>query len=392
MPEVLAGLGIFGLVGVAAAASLFCLFQPVWALVDCIDSDRDRETKVLVSLAIVCTWGLGSLVYGLFFARSRNLRGFTVVSTLAMVAIAVLSVGSCVSAIATQARRAAERNEAREAEARRRAAEFAPAPIARDAVAPFVALHLTRTGRHTTSTALAEFDLAGPIASTARDVRGGILRVAHDAVGGRNFALTRHAFGAISAKTGEFIGIAVDPGLDFSWPKGIAWDPESERAVVLTSHVYTRLFTYDPATSSWEMLPTALRDVPAAGLACVPGESSFYALDVPLQAKELSALHRFNRAGAHVGRVALSPPVPLSDGDDAVGAQLFHSSGKLVLLLPPLDADPATGGEHSTRTERLFAIDPRTGAVYAHRSPSARLSGARGGLARGGLEATSARR
>jgi len=83
MPEILTGLGIFGLVTVCALASLFCLFQPIWALVDCVDSDRDRETKVLVTVAILFTWGLGSLVYGIFFAKSFSSFALYLVSRAA---------------------------------------------------------------------------------------------------------------------------------------------------------------------------------------------------------------------------------------------------------------------------------------------------------------------
>ena len=114
MPEVLTGLGVLGLVAAVALASLFCLVQPVWALIDCVDSNRDRESKVLISIAIFFTWGVGSLVYGLFFARSRNLRGFTVVAMLVLMGLGVASFGSCVSGIATQARRAASLAEERQ--------------------------------------------------------------------------------------------------------------------------------------------------------------------------------------------------------------------------------------------------------------------------------------
>ena len=157
MPEVLTGLGVLGLVAAVALASLFCLVQPVWALIDCVDSNRDRESKVLISIAIFFTWGVGSLVYGLFFARSRNLRGFTVVAMLVLMGLGVASFGSCVSGIATQARRAASLAEERQGEAVRRAAAFQPPAAAADAVAPFHAILFARSGAHSATTSLAEF-------------------------------------------------------------------------------------------------------------------------------------------------------------------------------------------------------------------------------------------
>jgi hypothetical protein len=360
LPAMLAGLGILGLLGVLALASLFCLVQPVWALVDCVDSDRDGETKVLLSIAIFFTWGLGSLVYGLFFARSANLRRFTIVASLVLAAITVASFGSCVSGMATHARRVATRAEERRAEMERRAASFRPAAVDANAVAPFHAILFARTGPHSATTALAEFTLAGPVPSSARDVRGGVRHVSHDAERGRTFALTQHAFGALSPRTGEFIEIAVDPGFDFSWPRGLAWDPVSQQAVVVTSHVYTRFFRYDPQTSAWEELPVKLRDLPVAGLAYVPEAELFYALSVQPNARELTHLQRFNRSGSSLGPLALTPAIPLADGRDAERAQIQHSSGELVVMLPPFAADGF--GE----PDRIFLIDPRTGSVAAH--------------------------
>jgi hypothetical protein len=364
MPEFLTGLSIFGLVTVLALASLFCLFQPIWSLVDCIDSDRDRETKVLVSVAILFTWGAGSFVYGLFFTKSANLRRFTVVSTLVMIGLVVVSFSSCVSAIATHAKRSAARQELEQSEARRRAAAFAPAFAPADAVAPFYALLVSRTSRHSATTALAEFTLAGPIARSARDVRGGVRHVAHDTENGRTFALTQHTFGALSPQTGEFITIAVDPSFDFSWPKGLAWDADARKVIVMTSHVFTQFFRYDPATSAWEKLPTTIRDLPLSGLAWAPAEGMLYSLVVGGRETEIGELQRFNGTGANLGRVALSPPIPISAADDAGAAQLQHSSGKLVLMLPPL-APPGTADD-AFGPDRIFLIDPSTGAVSAH--------------------------
>jgi len=370
MPEILAGLGVFGLVAVVGLGCLFWIVQPIWSLVDCVDSDRERETKILVSLAIFFTWGLGSAVYGLFFANSANLRRFTIFSSLILALLTIVSFSSCVSAIVAQSKKAAERHEVEQAEAHERALAFAPPRVEGDAVAPFTAIHFARTGRHSASTALAEFTLAGPIPSTARDVRGGVRQVAHDSEAGRTFALTQHAFGALSPRTGEFIEIAVDPSLDFSWPKGVAWDPQTQSAIVMTSHVHTEFFRYAPAVSSWEKLPSSLRDLPVTGLAYVPEQDLLYALGEPERGSELSELQRFNRAGAHLGRLALSPPIPLADGDDAARGQIQSSSGKLVLVLPAYSADDPAA------PDRIFMIDPTSGQVYAHETMLATVDAA----------------
>ena len=133
----------------------------------------------------------------------------------------------------------------------------------------------------------------------------------------------------------------------------------------MTSHVYTRFFTYDATTSAWEKLPSELRDLPLTGLAWVPDTSALYSLGTPSRSTEVANLVRFSRNGALIGRVPLDPAIPVGPGD-VEHAQLHESSGKLVLLLPPLTesdaASPPTG------RDRIFLIDPTTGAVSAHRT------------------------
>lgn len=127
MPEILTGLGVAGTIAVVLIASFFCLVQPIWAIVDCVDSDRDRDTKVLLSIAIFFTWGVGSLVYGLFFAASRHLRKFTAVVSLLVAVLTVATFGSCVTAIGTQAKRAQEQQAQKQAAALQKVADFRPA-------------------------------------------------------------------------------------------------------------------------------------------------------------------------------------------------------------------------------------------------------------------------
>lgn len=370
MPEVFAGLSIFSLVAAFALSSLFCLFQPIWSIVDCIDSDRERETKVLVSVAILLTWGVGSLVYGFFFTKSRNLRWFTIVTSLVMVGLVVLMVSSFISAIATHAKRVEVEQELQQAAVRERIEAFSVPLVPADAVAPFYALAISRTGRHSSVTSLAEFTLAGAIGRSARDVRGGVRDVAHDAKRNRTFALTQHAFGALSPASGEFIEIAFDPGVEASWPKGIAWDSEEEKVIVMTSHVYSRFLKYDPETLVWEALATKIRDLSMVGLAYVPETDEFYSIADPAHGTEVATLLRFNRTGALLGRVSLVPAIPVNE-DGTFQPQLHASSGKLVLMLPALAAPGPDGGTAESAVplgapDRIFLVDPASGAVSAH--------------------------
>jgi hypothetical protein len=369
MPEVLTGLSLLGWLLVIAVTTCFFFVQPVWSLIDCIESDRDRDTKILVGVLLFFTWGLGSVLYGVFFAGSKALRSFTVLGAVALAVLSVASFGTCVSAVVSSSEKADQRRQADLIEAKLRLEEFAPAFAAADAVAPFHALLWVRDGSITPSVSQAEFTAAGPRLASARNIDNGVRHVAHDPAAGRTFAVTQHEFGAISPTTGEFIEIGVDPTFEFSWPKGVVWDATAQRVVVLTSHVYTHLFAYNPLTSSWEQL-AKLRGPNLVGLAFAPGEDLYFSIETQAPRSSLSALERFNRAGAKVGRLVLSPPIPLAADDDLEGAQLHSSSDKLVAILPGVEGD----GE-LREADRVFVIDPKSGVVAAHRAEEQIVSG-----------------
>ncbi len=367
LPSFLAASGLAGVFAALVLGTLFCLVQPIWAIIDCIESDREKDAKVLVSVALLVTWGLGSTLYGLFLSVSRALRVFTLVMLavlflLGVGGIATCAVGAFQGAKESQRQAAIEKVEIEEA-----IRTFRPAAVAADAVEPFPALHFTYPGSGPashgapSSVSLADHDLAGPIAASARDVSPEVRHVATSADGGV-FALTTHEFGAISPATGRFVEIAVDPQLedDFSWPKGLAFDPVAQRMVVLTSHVHTRFFRYDPRTSAWERLPSEHRNGSLVALAYSPADASLYALERPHGGRELTTLRRFNDQGASIGVVALDPPIPVPEDLDA-GFQLHASSGNLVLIVPP---SAASGGE-AAAGGRLYLVDREDGDVAA---------------------------
>ncbi len=364
MEQLLAATGVFGVLAAIALGTLVRLVQPIWAIIDCVDSDRERDTKVLVSVLLFFTWAMGGLFYGLFFADSRSLRRFTIGVIVVLFLMIVGGVGACTLGAFQHAQRSQAEAELEREEAAVRLAEFSPAAIAPDALAPFPALLLVG-GEMRRSASVADFTLAGPVAASARDVSSRIRHVA--AAAGGLYALTDHDFGAVSPATGGLVEIGIDPRFEkeFSWPKGLAWDGASEKLVLMTSHIYTRFFTYDPRTAEWSLLPAERRGEQLIGLAWLREDGSLYALEVPGGGvRELETVQRFNTTGAHLGTLRLEPPIPLPPGLEK-GFQLHASSGMLVLMIPPYEP----GGEATASDARVYAIDPASGAVFAA-SPS----------------------
>jgi len=72
-------------------------------------------------------------------------------------------------------------------------------------------------------------------------------------------------------------------------------------------------------------------------------------------------VHRFSPSGAHLGTLALSPPIPIARHD--VPPQIVASDGLLVLVMPPLEGE---GG-----AARVFVVDPVDGQVAVSTSKRA---------------------
>jgi len=358
--QLLAATGIFGVVAALALASVFLLVQPVWAIIDCVDSDRQSETKVLVSVALLCTWGLGGLLYGAFFANSRNLRVFTLVTLALLILLGVASIGTCTLGAIQSSERSRQEDEIASAKAEQELREFEPGAIAPDAIAPFRAL-LFVGGMTRRSASVADFTLGGPVLASARDVSE---RIRHVAAGpDALFAITDHDFGAISPTTGRLVKIALDPSLEkeFSWPKGLAFDAEAQKLVILSAHVSTRFYRYDPRTAAWERLPAEPRGGDLRGLAWLPETELLYSLELEPRTRYLERIQRFNTQGASVGALPIVPRIPLPS-HLGTGFQLHASSGHLVLIVPPA---AAKAGKAPVEPQRIFAIEPGTGAVLA---------------------------
>jgi hypothetical protein len=360
--QLLQATGMLGVLLAVLLGFVGLLIIPWWAIVDCVTSKRSDGFKAVVTILLILTWGLGSLIYGLALARSKALR----VLTITVLAGVFLLIAISGTAIVFGARRSiVVMEEERQEQVAEIAASFRPETIDPEAVGSFHAVLHTPGVYGPQAASVASFTLAGQDRATARDTDKDVRHIAFDTVNERYFALTGHDFGTITPSSGRFTKIEVDPSLDdFSWPKGIAIDAERGRVVIMTSHVYTRFFTYDTQTSDWQQLPAELRDVPLVALAYAREDDALYALEVPARALALETIHRFNAQGAAVGTIALWPPIPTSEHADE-RYQLVSTGGWLLLLAPPYDA----GGQAAVSSiglvdgMRIFAIDPETGRV-----------------------------
>lgn len=351
-----AGAGVIGLATAWALGVLLLLVIPVLAIADCAATDRHRGSRGLVILLLLLSWSLGGLIYALLFPGWRWLRGFALLSLVGLVVLAVLSTASCVIGAKGASERSRQQRDLRLEEA---FAAFEPRPVPLDSVGRVTAV--LRVGD---SVSAAEWTLAGPDHASARPVDSRVRHLAVEPGRGRTFALTDHEFGIVTPSTGSFTPIGLDSSLEpLSWPQGVAYVGDAGPVVVMTSHVYTRFYTYDPDTADWRQLPAEHRDLPIQGLAWSTAEESLYALGHDSAKHAVATLYRFNLQGALTGIVPLAPPVPVAETPGA-SPQLQAAGGSLVLILP---ADPRRDGSAEAA---VLAVDPVSGVVSRARRPA----------------------
>jgi hypothetical protein len=132
---------------------------------------------------------------------------------------------------------------------------------------------------------------------------------------------------------------------------------------VMTSHVSTQFYRFDPDSSAWQRLPAEIRGLPIVGLTYLASDGCLYALEYESGDRALRRIQRFNTEGASLGAVDLHPVVPV--GSEGL-FQLQTSGDRLILILPPLATEPvrtATPAGASTGN-RTFVVDPKSGEVF----------------------------
>ena len=349
----LGGLGILGIVGGVCLGFVTLLLLPWWAILDCAFSRRSAGLKVVGVVLLVITWGLGSLIYGLFATTSRVLR---VVTAVAFGGVLLLLVTGGVSLIAGAGVHGKLRSEEERRERDAIVAQFRPGALPARDLAAFEALHFTFNAYGHATTALARFDAGGPDFDSARDTERAVRQVACDGGRTRCWALTDHDFGAVDPSSGRFTRIEVDASLanDLSWPKGIAFDSNEQKVYVMTCGVFTKLYRFDPATRAWEVLPAEIRGLSVVNLTYSSSDRCLYATEHEAHDPALRRLQRFNTSGASLGPIDLAPAIPIGDAAEDL-FQIQASGDKLVLILPPETT--------ASSANRVFVVDPRTGEV-----------------------------
>lgn len=230
-------------------------------------------------------------------------------------------------------------------------------------LADFAGVHSVPTNPATRSASIVDFSWQGSVLSAAtesmRSIDGSIRRVVIE--GDRLYGVDTHDFGEIVGSNARFEKIKPPAELpEMNWTAGLTSD--SGRILILRSHVYSHIYTFEPSTHAWRVLHEsrgALR-----GLAADVQSGELFSLQPQHQAhgEELAAVAVFNAQGALMRTVPLSPPIvrpELLHNDWRDRLQLFVLDERLMVLIPG-----AWDRETAAASPRLaYAIDSRTGRV-----------------------------
>lgn len=293
------------------------------------------------------------LIYGIFFSSAKALRVIVVIAALGLALLFASGIGRLIDK--AKVYRDAKQKEIVQAR-EQLVADFNPEVIDPGAIEPFKAILKINESR-----SIADFTILGPDLKSALDVHQ-IEKLAYDRKNDSYYALDKYGdLGKINLTNKGFEKITPDAALkDYSWPKGIAFNSDDNEVIIMTSHVYSNLFSYNISTREWKKITAGMRDVGMVALTYSESDQVFYALEKAYDAPSLSSINVFNRHGAHVGSIKISPQIPINPFTDAPipDIQMNVSSGKIILIVASSYLRPEILAKSN-----IFAIDPQSGKV-----------------------------
>ena len=344
-------LGALGFAGIAGLAALFMLVLPIWAIVDAAGRE-DKDSRVIWIVVMIVSWGLGSLIYGLFGTKTKSLRRFTALAIVFLIIGFALTISSCIGALALGRKAEQGRLEVEKAHK-----EEVLANLRNDARDPgnFVpAYGLLPTGM-TGSATLVQYGPSGPDLAAARALDTELRYVTADAAAQVIYGLTDHDFGTVSPD-GHFQILKPPPEIkSVSWGSGLAYDASSKKVLIASrAGADSALIRFDPATSAWTRLNVNRGFEPLA-IAADPENNKLYVLPELMGKRQISRIEIRNLDGAQIGGINLSMPLPF-EATTFEKPQLMYSGGLLILIPTAKSSDP-------TRP-RPFFIQVQTGEVF----------------------------
>ncbi len=293
------------------------------------------------------------LIYGIFFSSAKALRVIVVIAALGLALLFASGIGRVIDK--AKAYRDEKQKEVVQAQ-EQLVADFIPEVIDPGAIEPFKAILKINESR-----SIADFTILGPDLKSAIDVNN-IEKLAYDPQNDSYYALDKWGdLGKINLTNKNFEKVNPDAALkDYSWPKGIAFNPDGNEVIILTSHVFSNLFSYNVNSHEWKKMTAGLRNVDLVALTYSESDQVFYALEKAYNAASLSSIAVFNRNGAHIGSIKISPQIPINSAADASipDIQMNVSSGKIILIVASSYLRPEILAQSN-----IFAIDPQSGKV-----------------------------
>ena len=203
------------------------------------------------------------------------------------------------------------------------------------------------------TTAIGDFTIDGPIASTLHPVRG-VSKIAYDAERNRLFGRSHHDVYLVS-KNEKPILIEQDPELEeMSWLSAIAYDVNKERLLASTFGGGGFLYAYYPDRKMerdekpWEIICRPGLSVSA--FVHAPTLNRLFGISLSTGIEPITKVYEFNMNGARLATRELSEPIANADGYGAT--QMVWLDGWLFVI------------QSKPTPVRGYLIDPSTGVIH----------------------------
>lgn len=300
------------------------------------------------------------LIYAIFFSSKKALRIIIIISVLGLALVLILGILNIGKVIErSKAHRETIQKEAlKEAleKEKQLVADFNPEIMDHGTIKPFKAVHTIKESR-----LIADYTMLGPDLKNAIDINK-IEKIVYDHKNDTYYALDEWGdLVKFNLANRDFEKIKIDPTLkDYCWPKGIAFDSDKKDIIIMTSHVFSNLFSYNINTHQWKKMTSGMRDVGLVALTYSASDQVFYALEKGSGTKSFSSIRVFNRNGAPIGNIKISPQIPINNiADERVpSVQMKFSSGKIILII-----SSSYLKREVLDKAYIFAIDPQSGKV-----------------------------
>lgn len=226
----------------------------------------------------------------------------------------------------------------------------------------FFGVYLDPADKYRRATAVGTLKVSGPLVDTLRPIQPSLTQLAIDPKTSKAYGVTMHELFEVDLATGKTMELKLANRKDlprFSWTAGVAFDTQRRRLLVMTSHVYSRVYAYDVDDDHWSLLTTS-RGALFGGVAYHAKEDVLYMPGREGSSGHCTALHKFTPDGNALEVIQLSEPI-LNEQSSLGRMQITSLNDEMFVIIPAPSKEADVSG--SSRVTRVYVVNRHTGEI-----------------------------